>query len=98
MSEHEPEILKASTPGAHEIEVGMEVMSIDGKRLGHVKHVGATDFHLERPMQRDLMVPFESVVATPNRYEQYSSGPQQPREVVLSVTAAQVDDQHWPHA
>ena len=101
MSEREAtegEILKASSPGADAIEVGMEVVSIDGQALGKVKTVRHGDFLLERPMARDLYVPFTNVLATPNRYEKFRGGPTQPTEVVLSVSAARVDEQGWKHA
>ena len=92
------EILKASSPGADEIKVGMDVLSVDGDRLGQVKEVRGADFLLDRPLARDLYVPFDAVVATPNRYEKYRGGPIQPTEIVLNVSAAHVDDQGWPHA
>jgi hypothetical protein len=98
MSQSQPDdggILKASSPGAHEIQVGMDVVSADGRPLGRVKEVREADFLLDRPMAHDLYVPFDKVLATPNRWEQYRGGPRQPTEVVLAVAAFQVDDQGW---
>jgi hypothetical protein len=96
--EGEHEILKASSPGADELSIGIEVVSLDGHRLGHVKEVRATDFLLERPRARDLYVPYGKILATPARYTQFSGGPNQPTEVVLSVDAEEIDSQGWPHA
>jgi hypothetical protein len=93
----EGEILKASSPGADVIDVGMEVKSIDGEVLGHVKEVRSGDFLLERPFARDLFVPFDVVLATPHQYEKFRGGPTQPTEVVLSITSAHIDQQGWPH-
>jgi hypothetical protein len=92
------DVLKASSPGADEIKVGMDVVSVDGQALGRVKEVRGADFLLERPVARDLYVPFASVLATPNRWEKFRGGPTQPSEVVLSVSASHVDDQGWPPA
>jgi hypothetical protein len=92
------EILRASSPGADEISVDMDVLSVDGEALGKVKDVRAADFLLNRPMARDLYVPFSAILATPNRYEKYRGGPIQPTEIVLNVTSAHVDSQNWEHA
>jgi hypothetical protein len=100
MSERESdggEVLKASSPGADAIDVGMEVVSIDGQALGRVKEVRGGDFLLERPMARDLYVPFDVVLATPHGYEKFRGGPTEPTEVVLSVSGAHIDQQGWPH-
>jgi hypothetical protein len=97
MSEHESEILRASSPGRAEIEVGMDVLSLDGEHIGQVKEVRAADFLLNRPLARDLYVPYQAVMATPHEPEQYRGGPTRPSEVVLSVSAAHVDSQGWQH-
>jgi hypothetical protein len=91
------EILKASTPGPQQIEVGMEVAALDGERIGRVKEVQKDEFLLDRPMAHDLWVPFSSVLAA----EDYTSnfrGPVQPVTVVLSVSSAHIDGQHWRRA
>jgi hypothetical protein len=90
------EILKASSPGLNEIKIGMEVKSLDGQSIGHVKATVKDEFLLDRPMARDLWVPFSAVLAT----EDYSAvhGPVQPTSVVLEVSSAHVDRQGWRHA
>jgi hypothetical protein len=92
------EILKASSPGADQIQPGMDVVSIDGERLGRVKQVRETDFLLDRPLARDLWVPFTSVVEAGEHGGAFRRGPTQPTEVMLSVSAAHVDSQGWQHA
>jgi hypothetical protein len=90
----EGEILKASGPDTSRIEVGMDVVSVDGESVGKVKEIGASEFLLDRPLARDLWVPFSSVMAI----EDYTSnfrGPVQPTSVVLAVTHAHVDKQGW---
>jgi hypothetical protein len=93
----EGEILEASGPGARQVHVGMEVTSIDGERIGRVKDVREQEFLIDRPMARDLWVPFEAVLATEDYTSNYR-GPVQPTQVVLSVSAAHVDRQGWRHA
>lgn len=91
------EVLKASGPGASQIEVGMEVTSLDGERLGTVKEVAAGEFLIDRPLARDLWVPFDAVLATQD-YTGNVRGPVQPPSVVLNVSAAHVDSQDWRNA
>ena len=88
------EVLKASGPGASQIQLGMEVTSLDGERVGKVKEVGAREFLIDRPLARDLWVPFEAVLATED-YTGNMRGPVQPTAVVLNVSAAHVDAQDW---
>ena len=89
------EILEASGPGPEQVEVGMQVVSIDGQRIGRVKEVRPGDFLVDRPLARDVYVPYRFIVATPDQWEQYRGGPPQPTEIVLNVTAAHIDQQHW---
>ena len=58
----EGEILKANTLGPDQVHVGMEVVSIDGVTLGKVKEVRADDFLLDRPLARDLYIPYRFVM------------------------------------
>ena len=92
------EILKASNPGADQIKVGMDVVSIDGERIGKVKQVRTSDFLIDRPLARDLWVPFGSVVEAGEHGGAFRRGPTQSSEVVLSISAAHVDSQGWQHA
>ena len=85
------EILKAINPGAGQIEVGMDVIGVDGRSLGRVKEVRVDDFLLDLgPMDHDLYVPYRSVLPVPDCGE--SSG----RNLeVGTVGASQVEDQDW---
>jgi hypothetical protein len=87
------EILKAGGPGAGQIEVGMKVIGIDGHVVGRVKAVRGADFLLDRPMARDLYVPFQFVLSVPDQGEK----PSKPLEVVLTVSGAHLDGQGWSH-
>jgi hypothetical protein len=93
----EGEILKASGPGPGQVGVGMEVTSLDGERVGKVKEVRAGEFLVDRPLARDLWVPFSAVLATED-YTGNFTGPVQPDAVVLNVSAANIGEQHWRHA
>ena len=94
---NEGEILEASGPGPSQVKVGMDVKTIDGQRIGRVKEVRGGEFLVDRPMARDLWVPFDAVLATEDYSGNYR-GPVQPTDVVLSVSAAHVDRQGWRHA
>src|ERR1043166_5056192 len=93
----EGEILKASSPGPEHIHKGMDVMSIDGERIGKVKAVRTDDFLIDRPLAHDLWVPFSAVLEAGEYGGAFRRGPTQPSEVVLNVSAAHVDSQGWPH-
>ena len=90
------EILKASAPAA-QVQVGMEVSTFDGERIGTVKKIRADEFQLHRHMARDLWVPFSAVMAAEDYSGNYH-GPVQPTMIVLNVSAAHVDRQGWRHA
>ena len=92
------EILKASSPGPEQIKVGMDVVSIDGERIGKVKEVRQSKFLIDRQLARDLWVPFDSVVEAGEHGGAFRRGPTQSSEVVLGVSAAHVDSQGWEHA
>ena len=91
------EILEASGPGAAEIQVGMDVVGIDGEAIGRVKAVGDSEFLVDRPLARDVFVPFAAVLVTSSGAEKFRGGPAQADQVRLSVSAAHVDDQGWRH-
>jgi hypothetical protein len=67
-----------------QIRETMDVVGSDGERVGTVKSVHGTDFHVDRPMGRDLFVPFSAVRTVDGE------------RVMLDVRAKEVDDQHWP--
>ncbi len=93
----EGEILKANTFGPDLIHVGMEVMSIDGHVVGKVKEVRAKDFLLDRPLARDLYIPFSFVLATEDYGGSFRRGPTEQTEVVLTVSEEHLEKQGWPH-
>jgi hypothetical protein len=92
------EILKASGPGVEQIRLGLDVISIDGQRVGKVKKVRDGEFLIDRPMARDLWVPFTSVVEAGEHGGAFRRGPTQASEVVLMVSAGEIDHQGWRHS
>ena len=92
------EILKASGPGAEQINVGMDVVSLDGERIGKVKEVRPSEFLVDQQLARDLWVPFDAVIEAGEHGGAFRRGPTQSSEVVLGVSAAHVDNQGWKHA
>jgi hypothetical protein len=91
------EILKASGPDAVQIRPGIAVVGIDGERIGKVKEVRDGKFLVNRPLARDLWVPFTSVVEAGEHGGSFRRGPRQADEVVLIVMASDVDHQGWEH-
>jgi hypothetical protein len=89
------EILKASGPGAEQITLGLDVVSIDGERIGKIKEVRAGEFLIDRPHARDLWVPFTAVVEAGEHGGAFRRGPTQPSEVVLLASANDIDHQGW---
>jgi len=71
----------------------MEVVGSDGELAGTVKAVHASDFHLDRPFARDLLVPIEAIQAIVDDTASDSVNP----HVILTIRADSVGDQDWPH-
>ena len=94
----EGETLRASSPGAGQIDVDMPVVGKDGEPVGRVKEVRETDFLVDRPMAPDVYVPYGFVLAVENQAARMRGGPEQLGQVILTVSAAHVDTQGWPHA
>jgi hypothetical protein len=94
----EGEILPANRIGPAQITVGMAVTSVDGERVGKVKEVGADEFLIDRPLARDLWVPYVAVLAAEGHGDGFRRTPTTPTDVVLTVSAAHVDAQGWRHA
>jgi hypothetical protein len=92
------EILKASSPGPDQLHIGMEVMSLDGERVGQVKSIHADEFLVDRQLARDLWIPFTAMFAAEDYNPNFRRGPAEQPSVVLNVTHAHVDDQGWRHA
>ncbi len=65
-----------------DIRPGMEVVDRDGTHVGEVKEVRSSDFLVDRPMARDVYVPFGDC--------DVSSG-----QVRLNVQSSEVDNQGW---
>jgi hypothetical protein len=84
----EPGLSAGGGPSQHgnrwQIRETMDVIGSDGETVGTVKAVHGTDFHLDRPMHRDVFVPFSAVRTVDGE------------RVMLSVRADAVSDQNWP--
>ena len=91
------DVLKANLLGPREVEVGMEVVSLNGQPIGRVKEVGQDEFLIDRPMARDIYVPYRFVLADEAPGERFRGGPSQPERVVLTLTEGQVDSEQWRH-
>jgi hypothetical protein len=61
---------------------GMAVIGREGGRIGEVKEVRSNDFLVDRPMDRDVYVPFSAFHVSEGR-------------VRLDVNADEVNDQDW---
>ena len=70
------------TTGLQAVE-GMEVLGSNGERVGKVKAVRAADFLVDRPMARDVYVPFECIQAIEGE------------QLTLKVASGDVNDQGW---
>ena len=86
------EILEANQPGPDQVRVGMDVAGADNGAIGRVKELRDADFLVDRPMARDVFVPYSAVMSLPDLTETMGGG----SRVVLNVTAAHVDRQGWP--
>ena len=67
-----------------QVSAGMEVLGAEKERVGQVKEVRAADFLVERPLQRDVYVPFAAIREVTGN------------QVVLTVTSDHVDALKWP--
>jgi hypothetical protein len=68
-----------------QIRETMDVVGSDGEKVGTVKEVRGADFLLDRPLARDLFVPFSAVRTVDGE------------RVLLGVRSEQIDDQRWPN-
>ncbi len=66
----------------NDIREGMDVFGSDDQRIGQVKEIRSNDFLVDRPMARDVYVPFSDC--------QISNG-----QVRLDVPSTEVDNQGW---
>jgi hypothetical protein len=97
-TEHDGEILKSNVGDLADVQVGMDVTSIDGEKLGTVKEIKDDAFLLNRPLARDLWVPLAVVMATQQYNSNFRRGMNVAETVVLNVSEAHVDSQGWRHA
>jgi osmotically-inducible protein OsmY len=84
----EPGASAGAGPSQHgnrwQIRETMDVVGSDGESIGTVKSVRGTDFLADRPMGRDVFVPFSAVRTVDGE------------RVMLSMRAAEVSHQNWP--
>jgi hypothetical protein len=75
---------RSATQGLRRDEVreGMEVIGRDGESIGEVKEVRSNDFLVDRPMARDIYVPFSAANTSEGR-------------IRLHVSARDVENQDW---
>ncbi len=66
-----------------QLKTGMPVLGSDGNQIGTVKEIHDYDFLIDRPMAKDVHVPFSGI-------QNISNG-----QVNLNVPANQVDKMHW---
>ena len=72
--------------GAPPLKEGMVVIGADMQRVGQVSSVRDTDFGVDRPLQPDVYVPFDAIAEVTDD------------AVMLTITAAEIDDMFWAHA
>jgi hypothetical protein len=96
-TERRSEILKASSPGPAQLEIGMQVMSLDGEHVGSVKEIHADEFLVDRPRARDVWIPFSAMFAAEDYSATFRRGPAPETSVVLSVSHRHIDAQGWRH-
>jgi hypothetical protein len=72
--------------GASPLMEGMAVIGSDMQRVGQVSSIRHTDFGVDRPLQPDVYVPFDAIAEVTDD------------AVVLTITAAEIDDMFWAHA
>lgn len=72
------------TTGLHTTE-GMEVVGSNGEHVGKVKAVRLADFLVDRPLARDVYVPFECIQAIEGD------------RLTLKVASNEVNNQGWAH-
>ncbi|HZS88124.1 MAG TPA: DUF2171 domain-containing protein [Chloroflexota bacterium] len=68
------------------LAAGLVVRGADAHRVGEVKEVRGGELLIDRRLQPDVLVPIDAVQAISDH------------EIVLSLTASEVDDLYWTHA
>lgn len=79
--------LEVRTHGGQILAVpnGREVVGRDGVLIGYLKGVRPDDMLVDRPLQRDVYVPFDAI----ERVTEHA--------IALTMPADQVKAMHWPH-
>jgi hypothetical protein len=75
---------------ALELRLGMSVVGTDGRHVGRVKEIRATDFLIDRRFRRNVYVPLmaiQRIVAEEHTAALF---------VALDVTASKADHLGWP--
>ena len=72
--------------GASQPMEGMAVIGSDMQRVGQVGSLRETDFRVDRPLQPGVYVPFDAIAEVTDD------------AVVLTITAAEIDDMFWARA
>lgn len=67
------------------VSYGMDVVGCDGVAIGRLKDVRSDDMLVDRPLRRDVYVPFETIDRVTER------------AIVLTIPANQVETTHWTH-
>ncbi len=86
MPSHETTGLPTGGPISQQIGFGMQVEGSRGMAAGSVKTVRDSDFLVDRPLSRDIYIPFGACQAIKDG------------RVILKVPADQIDSQGWPYA
>ena len=72
--------------GTPPLMAGMAVIGSDMQRVGQVSSIRDSDFAVDRPLQPDVYVPFNAIAEVTDD------------AVVLTITAAEIDDMFWARA
>lgn len=72
------------TFGRDQVRETMDVIGSDGNDIGRVKEVREHDFLVDRPLQRDLYIPYSAIQSIHGE------------RIMLNVPAGQVDAMGWP--
>ncbi|MCZ7573161.1 MAG: BON domain-containing protein [Ardenticatenaceae bacterium] len=71
------------TTDRSQVQVGMQVVGLDGADVGRVKEVRDDDLLVDRPFDRDVYVPFDAIQEISGNW------------IVLTVSADRVDSMGW---
>jgi hypothetical protein len=75
-----------------DVQVGMVVFDGEGEQIGVVKAIRDSDFWLDRPLHRDVYVPFDGVARVV-----LSGDDLVQKQLVLKISKDQLDHTGWPH-